>query len=116
MFDANKITNEIIDFVRDYYNRNNIKGAVIGISGGKDSGVVAGLMCKAIGAENVVGLKLPCHSMVEDGSLADKLAEYYGFKLYNCDITETFDAFEKANVIPEKYKEDVEKIKQMLHE
>ena len=95
-FDANKITNEIVNFVREYYRNNNIKGAVIGISGGKDSGVVAGLMCKAIGAENVAGLKLPCHSIVEDSSLADKLAQHYGFKLYNCDLTTTFDEFENA--------------------
>ena len=95
-FDAEKVTNEIIEFVREYYKKNNIKGAVIGISGGKDSGVVAGLMCKAIGAENVVGLKLPCHSIVEDSSLADKLVHHYGFELYNCDLTSTFDAFENA--------------------
>jgi len=95
-FNAKQVTNEIIEFVRDYYKKNNIKGAVIGISGGKDSGVVAGLMCKAIGAENVVGLKLPCHSIIEDSSLADILSKHYGFELYNCDLTSTFDAFENA--------------------
>ena len=58
-FDAYRETDRIIQFVRDYYKENNLKGAVLGISGGKDSGVVAGIMCKAIGAENVVGLTLP---------------------------------------------------------
>ena len=42
MFDAKKVTEEIIEFIRKYYKENNLKGAVIGISGGKDSGVVAG--------------------------------------------------------------------------
>ena len=93
-FDAVKTTEEIIEFVRNYYKKHNIKGAVIGISGGKDSGVVAGLMCKAIGAENVVGLTLPCHSHIDDKNLAKVVADYYGFKLYNCDLTTVFDEFE----------------------
>ena len=66
MFDVKKVTNEIIDFIRTYYKENNLKGAVIGISGGKDSGVVAGLFSKAIGAENVVGIWMPCHSKETD--------------------------------------------------
>ena len=69
---------------------------MIGISGGKDSGVVAGLMVKAIGADNVVGLKLPCHSSSDDSSLADLVSSHYGFKLYNCDLTKSFDEFESS--------------------
>ena len=92
MFNAEKTTNDIINFIRDYYKKHNLKGAVLGISGGKDSGVVAGLMVKAIGAENVVGLKLPCHSSADDSNLADLVSSHYGFKLYNCDLTQTFDS------------------------
>ena len=55
MFNVKKVTNEIIEFIKEYYKNNNLKGAVIGISGGKDSGVVAGLFTKALGSENVVG-------------------------------------------------------------
>ena len=95
-FNAKKTSEEIIQFIRNYYKDNNLKGAVIGISGGKDSGVVAGLVSLAIGSENVIGLKLPCHSTKEDSSLADKLSSHYGFPLYNCDLTEVFDVFEKS--------------------
>jgi len=95
-FDAKKISEDIIEFIRKFYKDNNLKGAVIGISGGKDSGVVAGLMSKAIGSENIVGLKLPCHSQQEDSTLADLLSQHYGFPLYNCDLTATFDNFENA--------------------
>ncbi len=95
-FDAVKTCDEIVEFVRDYYKKHNIKGAVIGISGGKDSGVVAGLMCKAIGVENVVGLTLPCHSHIDDKNLAQDVANHYGFKLYNCDLTKVFDEFENG--------------------
>lgn len=93
-FDALNTCNKMIEYVRDYYSKHKLKGAVIGISGGKDSGVVAGLMTKALGKENVVGLKMPCHSLKDDSTLADLVAKHYGFKLYNVDLTKTFDDFE----------------------
>ena len=95
MFDALKTKNEIVEFIRDYYRKNNLKGAVLGISGGKDSGVVAGLMAEAIGPENVVGLTLPCHSKQIDADGAKLVAEKFGFELLNIDLTSTFDAFHK---------------------
>ena len=55
MFNAKEETEKIIEFIKDYYTSNNLLGAVIGISGGKDSAVVAGLLSKAIGAENSMG-------------------------------------------------------------
>lgn len=93
MFDAKKTTEEIVEFIRDYYKKNNLKGAVLGISGGKDSGVVAALLVKALGSENVIGLTLPCHSKDKDANLAKKVSDYYGFKLLNIDLTSTFDIF-----------------------
>ena len=94
-FDANKETDRIIEFVRDYYRTNHLKGAVLGVSGGKDSGVVAGIMCKAIGPENVVGLTLPCHSREADRNDALLVAERFGFELLNIDLTNVFDAFKE---------------------
>lgn len=93
MFDARKETEKIIGFIRDYYEKHGLKGAVLGISGGKDSAVVAGLMCKAIGSENVVGLTLPCHSKPEDGNDALLVAEKFGFEMLNIDLTDVFDCF-----------------------
>lgn len=95
MFDAKKEKDKIVEFIRKYYKDNNLGGAVLGISGGKDSGVVAGLMVEALGSENVVGLTLPCHSKDEDRSLAKKVSEYYGFELLNIDLTNTFDSFKE---------------------
>ena len=34
----------ICAFIKDYYEKCNLKGAVLGISGGKDSAVVAGII------------------------------------------------------------------------
>ena len=53
-------------YLGGYYEKNKLGGVVIGISGGKDSGVVAGLFTEALGKENVVGITLPCHSKETD--------------------------------------------------
>lgn len=93
MFDAREVTNEIIKFIRDYYKKNNLKGAVIGISGGKDSGVVAGLFAKALGPENVVGIWMPCHSKEEDYDNALLVANHFGFSLKEFDLTNLYDNY-----------------------
>ena len=95
MFDVKKVTNEIIEFIRNYYKENNLTGAVIGISGGKDSGVVAGLFSKAIGAENVVGIWMPCHSKLEDYENAKAVSEKFGFELLEHDLTLTYENYVK---------------------
>ena len=92
-FNAEYETNNIINFIRDYYKKNNLGGVILGISGGKDSGVVAALFTKAIGAENVIGVTMPCHSKNEDKEDAKLVSDYYGFELINFDITSTFDTF-----------------------
>jgi len=92
-FDAKKETERVIDFVRTYYKENNLGGAILGISGGKDSGVVAAILTEALGKENVIGVTLPCHSKDEDKIDAKLVSDYYGFELINFDITSTFDSF-----------------------
>ena len=94
-FNAKKETENVIKFIQDYYKENNLGGAILGISGGKDSGVVAALFSKALGPENLIGVTLPCHSKSEDKLDAKLISDYYGFKLINFDITSTFDAFKE---------------------
>ena len=93
MFNRKEQVDKIIEFIRNYYQENNLGGVVIGISGGKDSGVVAGLFTKALGKENVLGVTLPCHSNEEDKEDAKLVADYYGFRLVNIDLTDSFDSF-----------------------
>lgn len=95
-FDAKSESEKIIEFIRDYFKNNNLKGAVIGISGGKDSAVVAGLLTLALGKENVIGVTMPCHSKEEDKNDAKLVSDYYGFELINFDLTDTFDSFKKS--------------------
>lgn len=92
-FNVEKEVNNIVDFIKKYYKDNNLGGVILGISGGKDSGVVAGLLVKALGKENVIGVTLPCHSKEEDRIDAKLVSDYYGIELINFDITSTFDAF-----------------------
>lgn len=92
-FNAELETKNVINFIQNYYKENNLGGAIIGISGGKDSAVVAALMVKALGSENVIGVTLPCHSKEEDSIDAKLISDYYGFKLINFDLTNTFDTF-----------------------
>lgn len=94
-FNAKKETERIIKFIRDYYAENHLGGVVLGISGGKDSAVVAGLFARAIGSENVLGVTLPCHSKPEDKMDARLVSDAFGFELINLDLTGTFDAFKK---------------------
>jgi len=95
MFDAKREKEKIIDFIRKYYKDNNLGGVIIGISGGKDSGVVAGLFSKALGPENVIGVMLPCHSKEEDKNDALLVAQKYGFEMLEIDLDSVYDSFNK---------------------
>lgn len=60
MFDAVKVKNDCIQWIRDWFEQNG-KGcnAVIGISGGADSTVVAALCVEALGKDRVIGVLMP---------------------------------------------------------
>jgi NAD+ synthase len=58
-FDPETTKNEIVDWIREFFKNTGGKIAVVGISGGKDSSIVAALCKEALGAENVLGCLLP---------------------------------------------------------
>lgn len=59
-FNAEKVTKEIIQWVKDWFEQNGKNcNAVIGISGGKDSSVVAAICCEALGKDRVIGVLMP---------------------------------------------------------
>lgn len=92
-FNAKDETRKIVDFIRNYYEENHLGGAILGISGGKDSAVVAALMVEALGSDHVIGVTLPCHSQDEDKVDAKLISDYYQFPLINFDLTGTYDVF-----------------------
>lgn len=60
MFDAVKVKNDCVKWIKDWFEQNG-KGcaAIVGISGGTDSSVVAALCVEALGQENVIGVLMP---------------------------------------------------------
>jgi NAD+ synthase (glutamine-hydrolysing) len=59
--------------IRDYARKNRFERAVLGLSGGIDSAVVAALACEAIGAQNVLSVMMPS-PFSSRGSIDDSVA------------------------------------------
>ncbi|MEC3880493.1 NAD+ synthase [Parapedobacter sp. 10938] len=59
--------------IRDYFGKSGFSKAVVGLSGGIDSAVVAALACEALGAENVMAVLMPS-VYSSDHSITDALA------------------------------------------
>ncbi len=60
MFDAVKVKNDCVQWIRDWFEKNGPDcNAVIGISGGKDSSVAAALCVAALGKDRVFGVLMP---------------------------------------------------------
>lgn len=92
MFDAIKTKNDCVQWVKDFFEENG-KGcnAVVGISGGKDSSVVAALCAEALGKERVIGVLMPCGEQ-HDIDCAFQLVNHLGIRHYVVDIKPTVDA------------------------
>lgn len=92
MFDAEKIKNDLIRWIRDYFSVNGDDCcAVIGISGGKDSSVAAALCAKALGPERVYGVLMPRGEQWDIGISKD-LVDYLGIKRSVINIKNSADA------------------------
>ncbi len=86
MFDAEKVTKDCIAWIRDFFKENGpASPAVIGISGGKDSSVVAALCERALGKERVVGVLMPCGEQA-DIDAAYTLVRHLGIRHYEVNI------------------------------
>ena len=95
MFNAEKVKNECVQWIRDFF-ENNGKGcnAVVGISGGKDSSIVAALCVEALGRERVIGVLMPCGEQ-HDIDMAKLLVDTLGIKHYIINIKDAVDGLSK---------------------
>ena len=85
-FDATKVKNEVVEWIRDTFEKNGKDcNAVIGISGGKDSSVVAALCVEALGKDRVIGVLMPQGSQ-EDIEYSYMLVNTLGIKFTVCNI------------------------------
>lgn len=88
-FDAAKTKDEIITWIRNYFRKNGPDcNAVIGISGGKDSSIVAALCCEALGNGRVIGVLMP-QGVQDDIDVARDLVKHLGIKSFEINIAET---------------------------
>ena len=80
--------------LRDYLTKCDFKSAVLGLSGGIDSAVVAAVAVNALGAENVLGVSMP-GPYSSRGSIDDALAlaQNLGIKCLQIPIANAFVAF-----------------------
>ena len=85
MFDAVKVKNDCVQWIKDYYKDNPDGKAIIGISGGKDSTIAAALCVEALGADRVVGILMP-NGRQEDIDDSYEVCEILGIKNYRIDI------------------------------
>ena len=83
--------------IKDYATKCGIKQALIGMSGGMDSALVAALACEALGSENVLGIMMPS-KYSSDHSVADAilLMKNLGMTWHSIPISHITDAFEKT--------------------
>jgi NAD+ synthase (glutamine-hydrolysing) len=80
--------------LRDYIRKNGAKSAVIAVSGGIDSAVVATIATDALGPENVLGISMPSgHSSQHSRDDALALADALGFEYRTEPIQHMVDAF-----------------------
>lgn len=95
MFDAKKTKEEIVKWIQDWFEING-KGckAVIGISGGKDSSVVAALCAEALGSENVVGVMMPRGEQF-DIDISKALIEHLGITGITVNVEDACNAVEE---------------------
>ncbi len=90
-FNAEEVKNKLVRWIREWFEING-KGcvAVVGISGGKDSSVVAALCAEALGRERVVGVLMP-NGEQADIDVAKALVAHLGVKSYVVNIRAAYD-------------------------
>ena len=95
MFDAEKVKNDIVKWIREWF-ENNGPGCngVVAVSGGKDSSVVAALLVEALGKDRVIGVMLP-RGVQPDIDMSYLLVKHLGIKSYEINVGETIDALER---------------------
>lgn len=90
-FDALKVKNQCVEWIRDFFAKNGPDcNAIVGISGGKDSSIVAALCVEALGVDRVIGVLMP-NGEQADIDCARLLVNHLGIKNYEVNIKAAVD-------------------------
>ena len=89
MFNAKEVKDQVVRWIREWFEENG-RGcnAVVGVSGGKDSSVVAALCAEALGKERVIGVTMP-NGVQKDISDSMRLIKHLGIRHCNVNIGDT---------------------------
>jgi len=94
-FDAKRVKDECVQWIKDFFENNGKDcNAVVGISGGKDSSVVAALCAEALGKDRVIGILMPKGEQF-DINYSKMLCEHLGIENYTVNILDACDALQK---------------------
>ena len=91
-----EVHNELVEFLRESFKKTGFSKAVLGLSGGIDSALVAYLLRDALGKENVLAIMMPYKSSNPDSLNHAKLVvEDLGINSKTIEITDMIDAYFK---------------------
>jgi NAD+ synthase len=91
---AELLAGKLSEWIRDKVTAAGCKGAVLGVSGGLDSSVVAALCIKAF-PKNTLGLIMPCHSNVKDKEHAESIAKQFSIPTKTIVLDDIYDEYLK---------------------
>ena len=95
-FDAADATEKCVLWIREWFEKNGKNcNAVLGVSGGKDSSVVAALLVKALGKDRVIGVLMP-NGDQKDISCSYQLCEHLGIKSIVVNVKAAIDGLKNA--------------------
>ena len=96
MFDAALVKKDCIEWIRKFFEENGPGcNAVVGISGGKDSSIVAALCVEALGKERVIGVLMP-NGVQADIDMAQLLVNHLGIKHYVSNVKGAVDGVKNS--------------------
>ena len=95
MFQAEKVKNDCVNWIRDFFEKNGKDcNAVVGISGGKDSSVAAALCVEALGKDRVIGVLMP-QGTQHDIDMAYLLVNHLGIRHFEVNVEDAVNGILK---------------------